>query len=335
MRVGIVSGTEPFPEIGPETDEDGHYQIGGVPPGTFQVAVHDRQGERIGLKSVVVRSGERATLNFSLSGAGAEGEAALPSLPVMRLRHAGQVYDGVQGSYCWPTGRTEEGAVEEVCADKVSWEALGSAIPVDARDRVTIEIEADQPPQGLLASFFEIDSDTGVLFTPLGPGLKAPLTVDLPSGVYNISVFGQWAAGQMLYEFRIEVRPDPSAKSRVPTDGLCLPAAPLRISVGDIWTMSGPVKVPTDFPGELPQDAAKMSSKFAVEAIKATQYVAGRGATPIENRRVELRVTNITRDADGNVLTSEETAETWSPTSAFNLGPVLTIDWEYHETAWL
>ena len=335
MRVGIVSGTEAFPEIAPETDEEGHYQIGGVAPGTFQVAVHDTQGERIGLESVTVRSGETATLNFSLSGAAAEKQAALPLLPVMRLRHAGQVYDGVQGSYCWPVGRTEEGQVEEVCADKVSWETLGAAIPVDARDSVTIEIEAEDSPQGLFASFFEVDSDSGVRFTPLGSGLKVPLAVDLDSGVYNVSVFGQWAAGQMLYEFRIEVRPDPSAKFKVPTDGLCLPAAALGVSVGDMWTISGPVKIPTVFSVELPPDAAEMTSTFVVEAIKATQYVASRGSVPIENRRVELRVTNITLDADGNVLTSQDTSGTWSPTSAFNLGPVLTIDWECHETAWL
>ena len=49
LRVGIVDGTAAFPEIAPETDEEGHYQIGGVAPGTFQVAVHDRDGQRVGL----------------------------------------------------------------------------------------------------------------------------------------------------------------------------------------------------------------------------------------------------------------------------------------------
>ena len=64
MRVFIVSGTTGFPEIAAETNEEGYYRIGSVPPGTFKVAVHDRQGTRIGLESVTVRSGETSTLNF-------------------------------------------------------------------------------------------------------------------------------------------------------------------------------------------------------------------------------------------------------------------------------
>ncbi len=67
MRVGIVSGTAAFPEIASETDQGGSYQINSVPPGTFQVGVHDRDGQRIGLESVVVKSGETASRNFSVS----------------------------------------------------------------------------------------------------------------------------------------------------------------------------------------------------------------------------------------------------------------------------
>lgn len=67
MRLSIVSGTTGFPEIAVETDGEGHYRIGGVPPGTFEVAVHDKQGNRVGLESVAVRSGETSTLNFTIS----------------------------------------------------------------------------------------------------------------------------------------------------------------------------------------------------------------------------------------------------------------------------
>ncbi len=67
MRIAIVSGTASFPEIASETTDVGLYQIAGVPPGTFQVAVHDRQGERIGVESIDVRSGETSTLNFLIS----------------------------------------------------------------------------------------------------------------------------------------------------------------------------------------------------------------------------------------------------------------------------
>ena len=67
IRLGIVSGTAPFPEIAPVTDEDGVYRFPGIPPGAFSVAVHDEQGKRIALQSVDVRSGEASRLDFILS----------------------------------------------------------------------------------------------------------------------------------------------------------------------------------------------------------------------------------------------------------------------------
>jgi hypothetical protein len=67
MRVGIVSGTAPFPEIAVVTDANGAYTIGGVPLGTFQVAVFDLQGQNVGQESVVVTGGVTATLNFTVS----------------------------------------------------------------------------------------------------------------------------------------------------------------------------------------------------------------------------------------------------------------------------
>lgn len=66
MRVSIVSGTTGFPEILALTNEDGYYKIGSVPSGRFEVAVHDREGNRIGLDSVTVRSGETSTLDFTV-----------------------------------------------------------------------------------------------------------------------------------------------------------------------------------------------------------------------------------------------------------------------------
>ena len=66
MRLGIVNGTAPFPEVAPVTNEDGVYQFPAILPGTFSVAVHDGQGNRIALQSVEVRSGEASKLDFIL-----------------------------------------------------------------------------------------------------------------------------------------------------------------------------------------------------------------------------------------------------------------------------
>ncbi len=66
IRLGVVNGTVPFPEIAPVTNEDGVYRFPAIPPGTFSVAVHDRQGNRITLQSVEVRSTEASKLDFVL-----------------------------------------------------------------------------------------------------------------------------------------------------------------------------------------------------------------------------------------------------------------------------
>ena len=66
IRVLIVSGTAAFPEIAPATDEEGFYRIGSVPSGTFDVAFHDRVGDRIGLDSVTVKDGETSTLDLQI-----------------------------------------------------------------------------------------------------------------------------------------------------------------------------------------------------------------------------------------------------------------------------
>ena len=66
VRVLIVGGTADFPEIAPETDKKGFYRIGGVNPGTFEVAFHDRNGNRIGLDSVTVISGETSRLDLHI-----------------------------------------------------------------------------------------------------------------------------------------------------------------------------------------------------------------------------------------------------------------------------
>ncbi len=66
VRVLIVSGTAAFPEIAPATDEKGLYQIGGVNPGTFEVAFHDPNGDRIGLESVTVEGGLTSRLDLQI-----------------------------------------------------------------------------------------------------------------------------------------------------------------------------------------------------------------------------------------------------------------------------
>jgi hypothetical protein len=68
INVAIVNGTTSFPETSVETNEEGHYQIEGIPAGKFKVAFfYSQQETRIELENVTVRSGETSTLNFNIT----------------------------------------------------------------------------------------------------------------------------------------------------------------------------------------------------------------------------------------------------------------------------
>jgi len=79
MTVSIVSGTTGFPEIAAITNEAGYYVIGSVPAGTFDVAVHDQEGNRVGIESIVVQSGRTSTLSFTIAIEAAAEEEIPPS----------------------------------------------------------------------------------------------------------------------------------------------------------------------------------------------------------------------------------------------------------------
>ncbi len=132
---------------------------------------------------------------------------SVPLQPVIHLHYRGQIYDGVPGNGCWPV---EPGV--SLCADEgpFPWQDLDlSAMPVTAGDKIIVEIEADDRPQKLQAAFFaeasERASDAAVQVVEFDPGLKALLAVDLPAGVYNMRITGQWEAGDQAYKFRLKV----------------------------------------------------------------------------------------------------------------------------------
>lgn len=206
MRVGIISGTAAFPEIAPETDEAGRYQIGGIAPGAFQVAVHDRDGRRVGLESVDVKSRETATRNFSVPEAGSEVRLPLPPLPVISLRQADRVHQGAEGSYCWPSQHAEDGSTVGLCADKILWEGIESTVYIPRGKEVSVVVEAEDAPSRLVAHIFA-DPETSIQMLELEAGRTVRLPLDgldpgIGPGSYLLLISGQWPEGDISYEFR-------------------------------------------------------------------------------------------------------------------------------------
>ena len=69
LRLGITSGTVPFPEIAPVTNPDGFYSFPSIRPGTFEVAVYDIEGNVLRQETVEVRPSETSNLDFSVNAA--------------------------------------------------------------------------------------------------------------------------------------------------------------------------------------------------------------------------------------------------------------------------
>ncbi len=135
----------------------------------------------------------------------------LPQRPLIRLRHNGQVYRGVEGDFCWPVDRQRP--LDRLCGDEpyFPWEVLDTAtpVPVAMGDSIIVEIDADDQPKGLQVAIYDNDaksaSAAAVQVVKLETGLTAPFSVDVPPGTYYIRISGQWDDGDISYKFEMLV----------------------------------------------------------------------------------------------------------------------------------
>jgi hypothetical protein len=85
-----------------------------------------------------------------------------------------------------------------------------------------------------------------------------------------------------------------------------------------------------------------MTTVFTLDDITtATVFSGDRSATttstavPVEHPGVQMRLTNLVLDADGETLTKIDNSGQFAPASVGNLGPMLTLDWACHREAWV
>ncbi len=148
----------------------------------------------------------------------------LPQWPLIRLRHDGQVYSGVEGNSCWPVNPLRprdklcgderqhpweivDTATGKSCPSGASW--CGAAVPVSMGDSIIVEIDADDRPKGLQVAMY--DNASGALSDPpaqvikLETGFTAPFAVNVPAGTYYLRISGQWDEGGVSYKFKMVV----------------------------------------------------------------------------------------------------------------------------------
>ena len=144
-------------------------------------------------------------------------QEALPPLPVMQMTSGGRIGDGVQGSYCWPSHYDGE-AVVGLCADKLAFGGPFTRFDVAPGDELAVQVEADEAPTDLSFATFESETGPRLEHFDLTPGLSAEVPIDLTEGEYYVRVMGVWEAGDISYEFMLEV-----GESVVPEHGISFP----------------------------------------------------------------------------------------------------------------
>ena len=130
-----------------------------------------------------------------------------PPLPVIRLRYNGNVYDGLQGSFCWLTTRgSSDGELATLCADTV-FPDPSNVISVVAGETLMVEIEAHEEPLKLTAQIFMTKELPYKMIKSieLDRRLVVPLNVSFQPDMYIIIIFGVWNAGDISYAFKIDV----------------------------------------------------------------------------------------------------------------------------------
>ena len=134
-----------------------------------------------------------------------------------------------------------------------------------------------------------------------------------------------------------EVATSPVTKE--PTgEGLCIPAGPLKVSVGDSLTLAGPWQLKGEVgqsSGQIPDSAVSAETTFTVKAVEDRDWVVGDATVSVEHSSVLVTIDQVWRDAQGDAVETYEEEGFRHPIDVTNLGPVLTLDWDCHRKAWL
>ena len=142
----------------------------------------------------------------------------VPQRPIIRLRHDGQVYGGVAGTFCWPDGRGVPGkfggvVFGSICGDEPfhPWAVLdaATAVPVAMGDSIVVEIDADDRPKGLQVAIYDDASRTipaaAAQIIKVETGFTTTFAVGVPAGIYYIRISGRWDDGDIAYKFKLMV----------------------------------------------------------------------------------------------------------------------------------
>jgi len=108
------------------------------------------------------------------------------------------------GSHCWLRVGAS-GAVTTLCADTALLDPP-NPIPVAVGESLIVNINAHEKPLVLTAFIVGRSESFPSRSITFEPSLVSSFVADLPIGLYNLYVSGQWLEGDVYYAFKIEVK---------------------------------------------------------------------------------------------------------------------------------
>jgi hypothetical protein len=115
--------------------------------------------------------------------------------PTIWVVYKGDVYTGMQGSYCWA----------DICVDKMFQYPSGT-INVERNSSINLMLNSLIRPSEVTVQVFVINNDTPLQIKELQNEGSNRYTVNLESGVYILNTLARWNdLGEVTYRFKISV----------------------------------------------------------------------------------------------------------------------------------
>jgi hypothetical protein len=113
--------------------------------------------------------------------------------PSIQLRAGAMLYHGLEGSYCWQSGR------RSLCVDKV-FPDFETYQPWPAGQTMDIVVNGPAPVE-LSLQVIQGIGESALVSLALTPGQTAAWTPAVPPGNYVVAVFARWAEGDVVHYF--------------------------------------------------------------------------------------------------------------------------------------
>ena len=131
------------------------------------------------------------------------------------------------------------------------------------------------------------------------------------------------------------VKPFTAAEVKTPSDGLCIPAAALRVTPGESWVLRGRVRLDGGGPGEPPVLVAVLATTYTVAGFDDTQLDVDGRTVVVKRSTVHVTIQLEQSTLRGRWLSTQQKEIAGSTVAVSDLAPALTLDWDCHRQAWL